>query len=285
MLWLARLPIRIQKIFHPFELDPPPAPPTPPAEPKFSVIVSSHNYQHLMAQTLDSLLAQSYRKFEIIVVDDGSTDRSVELIQRYVRDHPRVVSLYQHPQGANRGLAASLRLGAENASGEYLAFCEADDLWTPDHLDEIVRLIRDHGAPVWIANDVDIFGDPWRCLKMELANARRIRSRCRRTINHFSFDEFRRANWILTFSACSVRRPEFLALDFNGNPWPEHTDWWLWRQMAARYPLFYVNRKLTRWRMHQSYVTRARPTPERWQRFRQELDRLLMQCQSGPHAL
>ncbi len=277
VLWLARLPGRIVSLVRPFQVTPPPAPPAPPppVPPKFSVIVSSHNYQHLIAQTLDSLLAQTYRNFEIIVVDDGSTDRSVEVVQRYVHNHPRRVSLFQHPGGANRGLAATLRLGAEKAAGDYIAFCEADDLWTPDHLETVVRLIRDHGAPVWIANDVEIFGDPWRCLKMELANARRIRSRCRRTINRFSFAEFRRANWILTFSACMVRRPEFLALDFAGNPWPEHTDWWLWRQMASRYPLFYVNRKLTAWRMHRSYVTQARPTPERWRRFREDMDTLL----------
>ena len=283
---LARIPGAILSFLRPFRADPPiqcANSDSAPA-PKISVVVPSHNYQDLIRQTLDSLLAQTYQNFEIVVVDDGSTDRSVEVVDEYVRRRPDLVRLHRHPGDANLGLAATLRLGAEKASGAYVAFCEADDLWMPNHLEEIVRAIQAYGTPAWIANDVEIFGDPWRGAKMELANARRIRARCRRTLNRFSFAEFRRANWVLTFSACLVARAEFLALDFAGNPWPQHADWWLWRQMAARHPLVYVNRKLTAWRMHRSYVTQAQPTPERWKRFREDMDALLAAQMAGRRA-
>ncbi|MCF7837806.1 MAG: glycosyltransferase family 2 protein [Candidatus Marinimicrobia bacterium] len=257
----------------PFRPDPPPARVAPADPPTVSVVVTNYNYAHYLGAALDSVLAQSCPAHEIIVVDDGSTDDSAALISAYGARHPCIIPC-GHPDGGNHGLSATLRLGLAQASGEYVAFCEADDLWTPDHLAEKIGLIQAYGRPAWIANDVELFGDRWRCLKMELANARRIRARCRCTLISFAPGEFRRANWILTFSCCMARRADLLGLDLAGNPWPEHTDWWLWRQMAARYPLHYLNRRLTYWRMHRSYVTRAKPSPERWRQFRAAMDRL-----------
>lgn len=278
---LARIAETIRAAVRPFRMDPPTdedrrACAHQPPNPNISVVVTNYNYQGLVSNALDSLLEQTYRPFEIVVVDDGSTDRSMDVLREYAARHSHL-ALHQHPNGGNRGLPASLRLGIEKVSGEYVAFCEADDVWTPDHLKEKVRLIQSYREPAWIANDVDLFGDPWRCAKMELANAWRIRSRCRRTINVFSPEEFRRANWVLSFSCCMAKRAALQALDFDGNSWPEHTDWWLWRQMAAQYPLYYVDKKLTAWRMHRSFVTGAAPSPERWNRFRRDMDRLLAQ--------
>ena len=275
----ARTTAALLSTRHPFQPDQPTdedrrACADKPLDPTISVVVTNFNYQHWISHALDSLLAQTSPPAEIIVVDDGSTDGSIHCVRNYATLHSHI-TLVQHPGGVNRGLPASLRHGIETASGDYVAFCEADDTWTPGHLEEKRRLLRSFRDPVWIANDVDLFGNPWRCVRMELGNARRIRRRCRQTINTFSPQEFRRANWVLSFSCCMVKRSVLLSLDFTGNPWPEHTDWWLWRQLAAQYPLFYVNRKLTRWRMHQSYVTQARPTPELWNRFRLEMDRLL----------
>lgn len=251
-----------------------------PPHPKVSVVVASYNYQDHIRQTLDSLLAQTYRNFEIVVIDDGSTDRSLEIVRESAATCQNLF-LHRHENGENRGLAATVRLGIEKASGDYVAFCESDDYWTPDHLAEKVKIIQTFRNPVWIANDVQPFGDPDRCAQMEAGQARRIRMRCRRTINRFSPEEFRWDNWILTFSCCMAKRSVLTALDFDGNPWSPMVDWWLWRQLAAVHPLFYVDRKLTYWRMHRSYIIQSRTAAaaadrrDQLNRFRLEMDRIL----------
>ena len=99
-------------------------------KPSISVVVASFNYAGLIGGALDSLLSQTLPADEIIVVDDGSQDDSVAVVRGYAQKHPSV-KLYQHEGGVNRGLPATLELGVAKATGDWVAFCESDDLWEP----------------------------------------------------------------------------------------------------------------------------------------------------------
>ena len=127
------------------------------ARPLVSIIVASYNYAHLIGETLDSLLAQTYDNFEVVVVDDGSTDRSLEVIGRYLDTGK--VRLYTHKGGANRGLCATVRLGIDKARGEYVAFCESDDLWLPQHLERKIAIVNAYKDVAIVSNNVELFGD------------------------------------------------------------------------------------------------------------------------------
>ena len=96
------------------------------SSPLVSVIIPVYNGQAYLRPTLKSVFAQDYRPLEVIAVDDGSIDRSAEII----RSFPEVVYLYQD----NRGHAAARNAGISAANGEFLAFLDADDLWPPDKL-------------------------------------------------------------------------------------------------------------------------------------------------------
>ncbi|MCS7063994.1 MAG: glycosyltransferase family 2 protein, partial [Methylacidiphilales bacterium] len=102
--------------------------------PKFSVIIPTYNRAPLLKQTLDSVLNQSFLDYEIIIVDDGSTDDTWQYLQSL-----RVKVTYYRQD--NKGPAAARNLGAQHASGDYLAFLDSDDLWHPDtlrHLNQII---------------------------------------------------------------------------------------------------------------------------------------------------
>ena len=101
--------------------------------PSASILICLYNAERYIGDTLDSALAQTYRDFELIVVDDGSTDGSRAVLQRYT--DPRLRVLRQ----ANQGAAAALKAGLEAARGLYIAPLDADDLWTPDHLTAHVK--------------------------------------------------------------------------------------------------------------------------------------------------
>ena len=85
--------------------------------PFISVLVTSYNYERYLRQTLDSILAQSYKNYEVVIVDDGSTDKSVSVINEYVAKYKNF-HLYQHEGGVNKGLPTSFKLGAEKSKGD-----------------------------------------------------------------------------------------------------------------------------------------------------------------------
>lgn len=102
-----------------------------------SLIVPAFNVETTLAETLDALLRQSFTDFEIIVVNDGSTDRTAALAEGYTAD-PRLRVVHQR----NRGLAGARNSGIAAARGQVIGFCDADDLWEPTKLATHVAHLR-----------------------------------------------------------------------------------------------------------------------------------------------
>ncbi|MFL6183180.1 MAG: glycosyltransferase family 2 protein, partial [Actinomycetes bacterium] len=101
-----------------------------------SVIIPSYNHAHYLGQAIGSVLSQSYRNFEIIVVDDGSTDETSEVASRYER--VRIV------RQENRGLSGARNRGLREAKGEYVVFLDADDKLLPGALEAGLRCFEAH---------------------------------------------------------------------------------------------------------------------------------------------
>jgi len=106
----------------------------------FSVVIPLYNKETSIKSTIESILAQTEDNFEIIVVDDGSTDEGPTYVRGFSDNRIKLVSQ------KNRGVSSARNFGVEMASREYIAFLDADDLWMPNHLESIKRLIEKHGA-------------------------------------------------------------------------------------------------------------------------------------------
>ena len=98
---------------------------------RVTVVTAAYNAAPYIAETIESVLAQTYEDFDYIVVDDGSSDETVEIVARYA---PRVVAVRQE----NAGAGAARNRGVELAAGEYVAIVDADDVWVPDKLERQV---------------------------------------------------------------------------------------------------------------------------------------------------
>lgn len=98
------------------------------SNPLVSVIIPAFNAHDFIGETLDSILTQTYRNLEIIVIDDGSTDQTSQVVRSY---HPRVLYHYQSNSG---GCAVPRNTGIERSSGEFLCFMDADDVMVPDRI-------------------------------------------------------------------------------------------------------------------------------------------------------
>lgn len=114
--------------------------------PKFSIIVPLYNKERYVKKAIESVLAQTYRDFELIIVDDGSTDNSAaiceELLSSYTVHHtPYTIRFLKQ---ANSGVAAARNNGVAASKGEYVAFLDADDWWEPTWLEEMDKLINEY---------------------------------------------------------------------------------------------------------------------------------------------
>jgi glycosyltransferase involved in cell wall biosynthesis len=96
--------------------------------PQVSVIMPVYNVEAYVAEAVESVLAQTFTDFELLIIDDGGTDRSIEICSNY--DDPRIRIISQ----ANRGLAGARNTGILHARGAYIALLDSDDRWTPDKL-------------------------------------------------------------------------------------------------------------------------------------------------------
>jgi glycosyltransferase involved in cell wall biosynthesis len=110
--------------------------------PLVSAVTIVRDGERFLAEALDSALRQSYSALELVVVDDGSTDRSTEIAERYVHAAPDRVRLVRHTDLGNKGMSAARSLGVTVAQGDYIGFLDADDVWLPGKIAEQVDVLE-----------------------------------------------------------------------------------------------------------------------------------------------
>jgi glycosyltransferase involved in cell wall biosynthesis len=132
--------------------------------PQISVIVIFLNGEPFMEETIQSVLAQSYKNWELLLVDDGSTDGSTDLALRYAQTYPHKVSYLEHEDHQNKGMSATRNLGIQKAKGDYVAFLDADDIWLPETLAEQLTLLISHPKAAMVYGPIQWWsswtGDP-----------------------------------------------------------------------------------------------------------------------------
>ena len=106
-----------------------------------SVIMPVYNSENYLREAIDSILNQTFRDFELVIVDDCSTDSSAAIIEEYKKIDSRVVT---HRQHKNSGIAAARNKGLQLSSGEYIAFMDSDDISLPDRLEKQNNFIKSH---------------------------------------------------------------------------------------------------------------------------------------------
>ena len=218
-----------------------------------SIITASYNYQDYIGETIDSVLAQTYPNWELIIVDDGSTDDSVNVIKSYCEKDSRV-KLSQHDGGVNKGLAETVKLGLEKANANWLVFLESDDSITPDYLETKINVIKENPRVEFIFNAVNCFGDEEKISSMsEYFDIQNSTIKKQKNPSNY-LKHFENFNIVPTFSCLMIKKELFVGLDFN-SPLKPLLDWYLLAQIAQNQDFYYLDKKLTNWRMHKdSYI-------------------------------
>lgn len=106
-----------------------------------SVITTFLNGEKFIRESIESVFSQTYKNWELILIDDRSTDGSTQIALEYSKKYPDKVRYLQHEGGRNRGISASRNLGLKQAKGKYIAFLDADDLWVEKKLEQQVEIL------------------------------------------------------------------------------------------------------------------------------------------------
>ncbi len=108
-----------------------------------SIIVPLYNCEKHISQCLKSVIEQNFQNWEIVIVDDGSTDKGPAICQQFVNHNPRIKIIHQE----NQGLGPTRNVGINESSGEYLIFLDSDDFLNHDSLENLAAVIKDNNAP------------------------------------------------------------------------------------------------------------------------------------------
>lgn len=202
---------------------------------KVSVVVSCYNYGRYLAYCLDSILAQSYGNLEIVLVNDGSTDDSHDVAQRYAAE-PRLVYVRQE----NGGQAVAKNAGIRRATGDFIAFLDADDAWEPDKLERQMPLFDAPAVGVVYSrySYIDEANRPFG----HVGTNPYLQPRRGQVMADLLMDNF------VSFSTTVVRRTCFEKVGLMDESYRMGIDWDLWLRMSVHYEFDYVDAPLLRYR-------------------------------------
>ncbi len=108
-----------------------------------SIVMPAYNCEKYVVEAINSILAQTYRNWELLVLDDGSKDNTLRIIEDFSQNDSRIKAL---PNGKNMGVSATRNRGIELASGEWIAFLDSDDMWKPEKLEKQFEIVEKEAA-------------------------------------------------------------------------------------------------------------------------------------------
>jgi glycosyltransferase involved in cell wall biosynthesis len=216
-------------------------------KPMISVIIPTYNRAAFLPEAVDSVLQQTFKNFELIVVDDGSTDETRQLLETHSG------RLRYHFQ-TNQGVSAARNQGLRLAQGRWIAFLDSDDFWLPEKLGVQMDFFLKNGEAL-ICQTEEIW----------LRNGRRVNS-CRKHQKP-SGDVFAPSLYLclISPSAVMIRKELFSSLGTFDEALPACEDYDLWLRIAAHYPVYLIDRPLVVKRGgHADQLSRTIPTLDRY---------------------
>ncbi len=193
--------------------------------PRISVIIPTYNRASRLAQAIESVLAQTFQDFELIVVDDGSADDTLQVVRRFA-DRVRYI------RQPHRGVSAARNTGIRHGRGEWLAFLDSDDRWLPHKLERQMAALEQTGRKICYTDEI------W------IRNGCRVNPRRR----HRKYD-----GWIFVHclplciispSSVVIHRRVFETVGLFDETLPACEDYDLWLRITARYPVTFLQEPL-----------------------------------------
>lgn len=126
-----------------------------------SIVMPAYNCEKIIAESIDSVIRQTYQNWELLVLDDGSKDNTLQIINEFTVKDSRIKSL---PNEANKGVSATRNRGIELAQGNWIAFLDSDDMWEPSKLEKQMKIAKEKSSEFLFtgASYINEEGDPYK---------------------------------------------------------------------------------------------------------------------------
>jgi len=209
---------------------------------KVTVLMSVHNGEKYLPQSVESILNQTYDNYEFIIIDDGSTDSSYSILEKYASEHSQIVLIKNEK---NLGLTKSLNLGLKRAKGKYIARQDHDDISFPERLEKEVKHLENNPDVVLVTGNFDLIDSQGQIIKQ-------IRK----------FIEPQLISWFLLFynaigghSLVMYRKKEVLALNGYSEDFHYSQDHELWLRLVEIGKFVIMPDVLLQWRHHDKNIS------------------------------
>ncbi len=219
--------------------------------PLVSVILPTYNCAHFLLHSIQSILSQTYHSYEIIVVDDGSTDNTKEVLTPFMQ---RIKYIYYHQ---SKGAHVARNLGIRSSQGKYIAFIDADDLWLPEKLQTDVEYLEMHSDISMVYSrhiNIDNNGN-----KLDEGSRTRLPS------GNIFIQLFSEQNFITT-SSVVVRKEVFGTTGIFDEQLLNCQDWDMWLRIAYHFKVAGINKPLVKYRHNPHSLSKNRDNVLKYQK-------------------
>lgn len=209
--------------------------------PKVTVVIPAYNAMEYLPETVESVLRQSFSDFELLIVNDGSSDNIEEWAHAITDSRVNLISQ------ENKGLSGARNAGILTAKGEYITFLDADDLWEPTKLEKQVDCLEKNIKIGLVYTWVNYFYRP----EDIVSNGRKGPE-----IEGDIFEQILEKNFIMCGSNVMIRRTCFDEVGVFDESLSPAADWDMWIRIAAQYPFAVVKEVLVHYRQHNSSMSK-----------------------------
>jgi glycosyltransferase involved in cell wall biosynthesis len=213
---------------------------------KISIVMPVLNGQKYVGLAIESILAQTYKSYELMVVDDGSTDGTRECIQQFATKLELKYVYHATPQG----IPKSMNDGIRHSSGDMIAFLDHDDLWMPEFLEKQTDHLRDQPDLGMVYSDFQTIDPAGSIIEESVAVSRKRTRPSGDVFRQLFLDSFIVGNSVLIRKECFNR----LGMFDETLRWG---DYHMWLRIALHYRVGYTPKSLTKYRQHPSQSTRT----------------------------
>jgi len=215
-------------------------------KPKVSVIIATYNRAYFVSCAIDSVLSQTFKDFELIMVDDGSIDNTSEVLKKYSSS---IYYIYQE----NKGRAEARNTGIKVARGNYIAFLDDDDIWLPEKLEKQVIFLDSHPDIGLVHTVTDVIDEGGRLLQKET----RERFRFYKKAMKIGYTYEGMSRMCIMFLSAVMLKKECLGKVGPFDPRiSAFEDWDFYLRFALKYRIGTIPETLVRFRMHEAHSTK-----------------------------
>ena len=212
--------------------------------PIISVIIPTYNRENMIGYAIKSVLNQTFKNLEIIVVDDGSTDNTEEIIRGFKDKRVKYIKKYKK----NRGISVARNVGIKIARGKYIALLDSDDKWLPEKLDKQIKILQDGSPELGVVYSNSCYIDESGKNINKLPKPKKLEG--------YIYEDLLGGNYVGTPSTVLIRKECFQQVGLFDDLLNAQADWDMWIRIAKYYRFTLIKTPLVRYRLHSNQLSK-----------------------------